>query len=777
MRLKHVLEFTRLPAQLKLFWDRVTFSKITIIYFIFSIIHCLLQVIFQSQAFAINADAAHFLSSVIQRGNASISGFAVLGPDLRMCDEVPTGLDASSCPIIWNGRNMTNTNAALQMPGYSSGSSSAPSGSATSLADNVPSTGGVSSSSVVSAVPAVSSAVLSSSVLLASSVPSASATLISRSSEAASSSAVASPIASSRSSSAISNPTPIPGPAVSQASSALVSVIKPTVLPSSSVITTAPASSTSPPKFIDDDDDDDSDDDESDAGDDDKDDLDDDDDDKVKSAQLAAVRSLGVVLAASPTQVIDNPKILWKRGHPQIVGSQLDSEGQTQVTITGLNGSSNSVTLDQKCVLALNWPVAIFASLLTHIIATGWAGYQIFNTREFRANFNRLTTQGACGVNLLPTYWQDRGHAEIPSLALNIAALVISAFLSWRLIKLFGWQTFKRVGASLTINRVYNVVLVQSIVIQLSLFFIVISGALWIDQILNAAIGRLSTNVAMHKGVISLVLILLVPWLAIGWIAMRREHKRLMLVFLALSFLYLVGWAAMFAAPSFRWTFVQWKFFALMATASVVLTLTTLILGIVCRMNFGKGLARYLNAEDLPEDDFSPVNSLYYEKDAEDVEKVAFPSTLTPVPTFSAAFGRGPEVPPPSQMRFGPRTNGPRFYKVDASPFEDPTAPPEYRIHLPTNNQSQTTISSMNYNNSNISNAAGVGSGYGMYTPNSSGTLTAGRYDSGYTTETERSLVRQGSAGSQRSVASLESHLTTTTASGRTQGSRRWVIE
>lgn len=49
----------------------------------------------------------------------------------------------------------------------------------------------------------------------------------------------------------------------------------------------------------------------------------------------------------------------------------------------------------------------------------------------------------------------------------------------------------------------------------------------------------------------------------------------------------------MFAAPSFRWTFVQWKFFALMATASVVLTLTTLILGIVCRMNFGKGLARY----------------------------------------------------------------------------------------------------------------------------------------------------------------------------------------
>ena len=72
---------------------------------------------------------------------------------------------------------------------------------------------------------------------------------------------------------------------------------------------------------------------------------------------------------------------------------------------------------------------------------------------------------------------------------------------------MYGWQTFKRVGASLTINRVYNVVLVQSIVIQLSLFFIVVSGGLWLDQIYNGAIGKLSATPTMHKAVISLVLI------------------------------------------------------------------------------------------------------------------------------------------------------------------------------------------------------------------------------------------------------------------------------
>ena len=61
-------------------------------------------------------------------------------------------------------------------------------------------------------------------------------------------------------------------------------------------------------------------------------------------------------------------------------------------------------------------------------------------------------------------------------------------------LQAFGWQTFKRVGASLTISRVYKIVLTLSIIIQLSLFFIVASIALWLDQLWNGAIGRLATS-------------------------------------------------------------------------------------------------------------------------------------------------------------------------------------------------------------------------------------------------------------------------------------------
>ncbi len=74
-------------------------------------------------------------------------------------------------------------------------------------------------------------------------------------------------------------------------------------------------------------------------------------------------------------------------------------------------------------------------------------------------------------------------------------------------LQTFGWQTFKRVGASRTINRVYNLVLMLSIAIQLSLFFVGTSAALWIDQVYNGNIGRLTHEPTAFKAVMITVLV------------------------------------------------------------------------------------------------------------------------------------------------------------------------------------------------------------------------------------------------------------------------------
>jgi hypothetical protein len=176
-----------------------------------------------------------------------------------------------------------------------------------------------------------------------------------------------------------------------------------------------------------------------------------------------------------------------------------------------------------------------------------------------------------------------------------------------------------------------------------------------------------------------------------------------MLVFLILSFGYLVGWGVMFASTTFRWTFVQWRFFSLIASGSVLLTLMALILGVVCRLNFGKGLSHYRKLEALrisaelnpfvvsaqepiPDDGIpDPYMSPTGESDP---EKVDFPSHTDAIPTFSVAFGPGDDVPLPNQM-FAGRQRGPRFYEEPMEPFEQQTT--SYVLGgQPSHNRSQS---------------------------------------------------------------------------------------
>jgi hypothetical protein len=73
------------------------------IYVIFSIVNCTVQVLFQAHAFTINKQAADFLTGLIDSGNASLPGFFVLGSQLSYCDHVPKSLNTKSCMVIWNG--------------------------------------------------------------------------------------------------------------------------------------------------------------------------------------------------------------------------------------------------------------------------------------------------------------------------------------------------------------------------------------------------------------------------------------------------------------------------------------------------------------------------------------------------------------------------------------------------------------------------------------------------------------------------------------------------
>lgn len=579
MRITQLWNDVPLPATLKLVWDRITFSRLTLAYFVFSFLHAILQLSLQIKAFTVNAEAASFLSRIVVQGEPTNGSLPFLdGPSLFMCDSIPNdlSLNDAGCHMVWNGTQGTN----------------------------------VTGTQTEAVAPATSS--------------------LSASSTSASTSATVSSISS-------------------------VGQLKATGLPSTSTPTV--------------------------------------------TIFVLPTPSSGSRLVHEENLFGEN-QVLTSRTEAQAMAVQVD--GQTEVQINGMTFNNASTLLDRTCLMALNWPVSVLgntkredlvfigfqlwllgisivallnesiphslASLITHMMATAWAVFNITNTANFRSDFNRVVTNGACnGTSLLPAYWRDRAQAEIPSLALNTCAMLVSCFLTWKLIKLFGWQTFKRVGASLTINRVYQIVLVLSIAIQLCTFFIAVTVSLWLDQLFNEAIENQITFEKLYKITSIITLILTIPWLTTGWFAVRRELRALMFVFLMLSLLYLGGWSVMFFSPTFRWTFITWRFFSIMASASVFLTVVCFVLGVICRFNFGKGLLRYLSPHQVvvPND-----YDVYH--GATDIEKVEFPSDDKLVPTYSAAFRNGRDDTLPSKWF---ATRGPRFFTRFARPFETITRP------------------------------------------------------------------------------------------------------
>ncbi|KAG9092016.1 hypothetical protein FS749_016063 [Ceratobasidium sp. UAMH 11750] len=305
--------------------------------------------------------------------------------------------------------------------------------------------------------------------------------------------------------------------------------------------------------------------------------------------------------------------------------------------------------LGMSVVAILNESIPhLVAGLFTHALSTGWSAFQMARSSSFRVQYEAAIVRGACsGVDVLPDYFSHRTQDEIPIVVLNGIFLATMIGLSWRMCRVYGWLTFKRIGASRVMNRAYRLVLAFSIHLQLAVYFFVTSSALWVDELMNGPIACFAQHRSLYEGVFITSVLLLLPWLILGWIGVRRENKLMMHAFLVIGLLFVTAWAAMFASDVYRWTFATWPFFAAMTVVSYVVLVATTGLAVVCRYNFKKGLALFLQSQQLlPGAEFSDVLP------PADPEKVEFPAHRPgeELPTFSVAFGQGGQPVPPSQM-------------------------------------------------------------------------------------------------------------------------------
>ncbi|KAH7340501.1 hypothetical protein B0J17DRAFT_568705 [Rhizoctonia solani] len=559
MRVKQLWNYIPLPQSLRLVWDRLTFSRITTTYFTVALVHCFIQVILQIAALYISKDATHILTHIAAVDPNTPTGYAVLsqnGP-LRACTGMPGSTGSSSCQMVWSGRVAPDAFGGDDSYSYND-------------TDLRPTS---TVAAVSSAIPALSSSTIprTTTVLVTASASSALSTIAVQTQTVTTTSASSS--SSTRSSSQI-----VTSVSTISAASATSTALVP--------LGGSPAKRMYIPPH-------------------------------TPGSKTSGLRKRDIGMTPVFSQFDGKFEGVRLRG---LSAGNYDSDGADKET--------DEAFVSRICVHSLQWPLqklwntqredAVFigfqfwvlgmsvvallnesvphviAAFLTHLLTTGWSIFQLVQTAHFRSEFNRLTTRGACGgVNLLPFYWKTRVNIEIPTLVLNGVVLLSSAYMSWKLLKTFGWLTFKRVGASLEINRIYRVVLCLTIVLQLSLYFMVVSMALWIQELYVGPAAKETALAPLYKAIVAIQLVALVPWLVMGWYAVRREMRKTMIAFLVLSALFIVAWAGMFVSSTWRLTFLTWMFFRMMTVSAAILTVLALILGIVSFLNFGKDLPKH----------------------------------------------------------------------------------------------------------------------------------------------------------------------------------------
>ncbi|KAJ6576527.1 hypothetical protein DFH09DRAFT_1149585 [Mycena vulgaris] len=397
-----------------------------------------------------------------------------------------------------------------------------------------------------------------------------------------------------------------------------------------------------------------------------------------------------------PTYLTDPPCLpIFQTGRPYIaLPAEFNLTNHPGIFLAGVSSTPGGVNvaldnggkilLNQMCTLVLTYPhqvlmnaqredvvlvltqfwifcVSFFAIVydsIPHLVAalclrtltTGWSMYIIWRTGDVRSRFDTLlsSSDSPCHVQvetLFPSYFESRKILQIPDLVMNVVSLALAAYLSMKLIKVYGPNTFNRVGAPKEIIRIYKYFLAVFVSFQLAALLLISVVCLWLDQMVNRdnAISGTTYHKPVYIALSIFTLAILIPWITMGWYAVRREWKRLMVTFLVIASVVFACWILMLLSWSFAWTFVQWPFFACQIIAASLSLLATIVFGIVSWLHFGKGLAHYLYVDDvLAKSGFEPD---LFEKDVESHPPADWREIgLDDVPTYTLSFSTDKRV-------------------------------------------------------------------------------------------------------------------------------------
>lgn len=176
-----------------------------------------------------------------------------------------------------------------------------------------------------------------------------------------------------------------------------------------------------------------------------------------------------------------------------------------------------------------------------------------------------------------------------------VTALAIGfAYLSYAVVKEFGWKTYKKIGADISIQRMYRTLQFFVLALKIDIFVQFLVSVFYLIQFsLKQGFKKWTVFVFL------VITVLLLPMLYFGRYAVANENRFQMILFILFQLcvmfqLILIAVEAM--QPGDYWYI--WICFVILG---MILALTTSVLSFVCMLNFGKGLKPYIQRGDNKE--------------------------------------------------------------------------------------------------------------------------------------------------------------------------------
>ncbi|KAI9478408.1 MAG: hypothetical protein EXX96DRAFT_570764 [Benjaminiella poitrasii] len=178
-------------------------------------------------------------------------------------------------------------------------------------------------------------------------------------------------------------------------------------------------------------------------------------------------------------------------------------------------------------------------------------------------------------------------HVEIAlSICVGLYA-VLFAYVSFAVVREFGWVIYKKIGADISIQRMYRTLQFFVLALKIDIFIEFLVSVFYLIQFaLKSGFNSWTTIVFI------VITLLILPMLYFGRVAVASESVLQMSLFIA--FQLCVGFQLVLIATEATDSKDYWYIWICFVILGMIIAAATIVLALLCIMNFNKGLKPYI---------------------------------------------------------------------------------------------------------------------------------------------------------------------------------------